>query len=180
MKVWKWMNIWPKKMPRLVITRRMSLLHTLLMASAKEGTTQACPLPSCLSQSLGTSVIHPASASHCAGDHPSLPPPPPPGPAFDLQIWSLNSRWFYCSLKSSKIPTLPLPSPWREKDLHLWWHAGFLPFVQILYNAGENKWGTDEDKFTEILCLRSFPQLKLSMTQVSCSTLLVQMSSQFM
>ncbi|EHB15931.1 Annexin A3 [Heterocephalus glaber] len=34
--------------------------------------------------------------------------------------------------------------------------------AQILYNAGENKWGTDEDKFTEILCLRSFPQLKLT------------------
>ncbi|XP_014400229.1 PREDICTED: annexin A3 isoform X1 [Myotis brandtii] len=32
--------------------------------------------------------------------------------------------------------------------------------AQILYNAGEKKWGTDEDKFTEILCLRSFPQLK--------------------
>uniref|UniRef100_A0A8C8T2P8 Annexin n=1 Tax=Peromyscus maniculatus bairdii TaxID=230844 RepID=A0A8C8T2P8_PERMB len=32
----------------------------------------------------------------------------------------------------------------------------------VLYNAGENKWGTDEDKFTEILCLRSFPQLKLT------------------
>ncbi|XP_007165654.1 annexin A3 isoform X2 [Balaenoptera acutorostrata] len=34
--------------------------------------------------------------------------------------------------------------------------------AQILYNAGENKWGTDEDTFTEILCLRSFPQLKLT------------------
>lgn len=34
--------------------------------------------------------------------------------------------------------------------------------AQILYNAGENKWGTDEDKFTEILCLRSFSQLKLT------------------
>jgi len=34
--------------------------------------------------------------------------------------------------------------------------------AQILYNAGENRWGTDEDKFTEILCLRSFPQLKLT------------------
>ncbi|KAM4854240.1 annexin A3 isoform 2-T5 [Thomomys bottae] len=32
--------------------------------------------------------------------------------------------------------------------------------AQILFNAGENKWGTDEDKFTQILCLRSFPQLK--------------------
>lgn len=36
------------------------------------------------------------------------------------------------------------------------------PVPQILYNAGENRWGTDEDKFTEILCLRSFPQLKRS------------------
>ncbi|EGW11614.1 Annexin A3 [Cricetulus griseus] len=34
--------------------------------------------------------------------------------------------------------------------------------AQILYNAGENKWGTDEDKFTEVLCLRSFPQLRLT------------------
>ncbi|XP_069868700.1 annexin A3 isoform X2 [Dipodomys merriami] len=34
--------------------------------------------------------------------------------------------------------------------------------AQVLYNAGENKWGTDEDQFTEILCLRSFPQLKLT------------------
>lgn len=34
---------------------------------------------------------------------------------------------------------------------------------QILYNAGEKRWGTDEDAFTDILCLRSFPQLKLSM-----------------
>ncbi|XP_017395513.1 annexin A3 [Cebus imitator] len=33
---------------------------------------------------------------------------------------------------------------------------------EVLYNAGENRWGTDEDKFTEILCLRSFPQLKLT------------------
>ncbi|XP_034628026.1 annexin A3 [Trachemys scripta elegans] len=32
--------------------------------------------------------------------------------------------------------------------------------AQVLYNAGEKKWGTDEDKFTEILCLRSIPQLK--------------------
>lgn len=34
--------------------------------------------------------------------------------------------------------------------------------AQILYNAGENKWGTDEDKFTEVLCLRSFPQLRIT------------------
>uniref|UniRef100_A0A8D0G8T1 Annexin n=1 Tax=Sphenodon punctatus TaxID=8508 RepID=A0A8D0G8T1_SPHPU len=34
--------------------------------------------------------------------------------------------------------------------------------AQILYNAGEKKWGTDEDKFTEILCFRSLPQLKIT------------------
>ncbi|CAH2301531.1 annexin A3 [Pelobates cultripes] len=34
--------------------------------------------------------------------------------------------------------------------------------AEILYNAGENKWGTDEDKFIEILCLRSLPQLRLT------------------
>lgn len=34
--------------------------------------------------------------------------------------------------------------------------------AEILYNAGEKKWGTDEDKFIEVLCLRSFPQLRLT------------------
>ncbi|XP_075705968.1 annexin A3 isoform X2 [Rhinoderma darwinii] len=34
--------------------------------------------------------------------------------------------------------------------------------ANILCNAGEKKWGTDEDKFIEILCLRSFPQLRLT------------------
>ncbi|XP_031799386.1 annexin A3 [Sarcophilus harrisii] len=33
--------------------------------------------------------------------------------------------------------------------------------AQILYEAGEKRWGTDEDKFIEILCLRSFSQLRL-------------------
>lgn len=32
--------------------------------------------------------------------------------------------------------------------------------AEILYNAGEKKWGTDEDKFIEVLCVRSFPQLR--------------------
>ncbi|XP_075060075.1 annexin A3 [Mixophyes fleayi] len=34
--------------------------------------------------------------------------------------------------------------------------------AEVLYNAGEKKWGTDEDKFIEVLCLRSFPQLRLT------------------
>ncbi|KAM4709264.1 annexin A3 [Discoglossus pictus] len=34
--------------------------------------------------------------------------------------------------------------------------------AEILYNAGEKKWGTDEDKFIDILCVRSFPQLRLT------------------
>ncbi|XP_060103129.1 annexin A3 [Heteronotia binoei] len=37
--------------------------------------------------------------------------------------------------------------------------------AQILYEAGEKKWGTDEDKFTEILCLSSLPQLKHTFTE---------------
>uniref|UniRef100_F1MWQ2 Annexin n=2 Tax=Bos TaxID=9903 RepID=F1MWQ2_BOVIN len=37
-----------------------------------------------------------------------------------------------------------------------------LILANILYNAGEKRWGTDEDAFTDILCLRSFPQLKLT------------------
>lgn len=112
MKVWKWMNIWPKKMPRLVITRRMSLLHTLLMASAKEGTTQACPLPSCLSQSLGTSVIHPASASHCAGDHPSLPPHHL-HLTFRFEVWILGG--FIALWSQVKFPLFPSHPPEERK-----------------------------------------------------------------
>lgn len=34
--------------------------------------------------------------------------------------------------------------------------------AQILYEAGEKRWGTDEDKFIEVLCSSSFPQLKLT------------------
>ncbi|KAH0615786.1 hypothetical protein JD844_026280 [Phrynosoma platyrhinos] len=34
--------------------------------------------------------------------------------------------------------------------------------AQILYNAGEKRWGTDEGKFIEVLCFSSFPQLKLT------------------
>ncbi|XP_045140249.1 annexin A3 isoform X3 [Echinops telfairi] len=37
--------------------------------------------------------------------------------------------------------------------------------AQILYDAGEKRWGTDEEKFIEVLCLRSFPQLK----QIHCA-----------
>uniref|UniRef100_A0A8C5LZY1 Annexin n=1 Tax=Leptobrachium leishanense TaxID=445787 RepID=A0A8C5LZY1_9ANUR len=34
--------------------------------------------------------------------------------------------------------------------------------AEMLYNAGEKKWGTDEDKFIEVLSLRSLPQLRLT------------------
>ncbi|KAG8454256.1 hypothetical protein GDO86_000772 [Hymenochirus boettgeri] len=34
--------------------------------------------------------------------------------------------------------------------------------AEVLYNAGEKKWGTDEDKFIDILCLRNFGQLRLT------------------
>ena len=34
--------------------------------------------------------------------------------------------------------------------------------LQVLYEAGEKKWGTDEGKFVEILCLLSIPQLRQS------------------
>lgn len=49
----------------------------------------------------------------------------------------------------------------REESLQVDEHLAKTD-AQILYNAGENKWGTDEEKFIEILCLRSFPQLKLT------------------
>lgn len=39
---------------------------------------------------------------------------------------------------------------------------GHICFQQILYEAGEKKWGTDEAKFIDILCQRSVPQLRQS------------------
>uniref|UniRef100_A0A7N6BW02 Annexin n=1 Tax=Anabas testudineus TaxID=64144 RepID=A0A7N6BW02_ANATE len=37
--------------------------------------------------------------------------------------------------------------------------------VYALYEAGENKWGTDEDKFIDILCHRSIPQLRQTLIE---------------
>ncbi|XP_068089671.1 annexin A3 [Hyperolius riggenbachi] len=37
--------------------------------------------------------------------------------------------------------------------------------AEVLYNAGEKKWGTDEDKFIEVLCTRSFPQLRRTLAE---------------
>uniref|UniRef100_A0A8C7X020 Annexin n=1 Tax=Oryzias sinensis TaxID=183150 RepID=A0A8C7X020_9TELE len=37
--------------------------------------------------------------------------------------------------------------------------------AKILYEAGEKKWGTDEDKFIDILCHRSVPQLRQTLVE---------------
>ena len=61
---------------------------------------------------------------------------------------------------------LPLFSSHLLKKRQNWVRTNIYVFSlvqQILYNAGEKRWGTDEDAFTNVLCLRSFPQLKLSM-----------------
>uniref|UniRef100_A0A8C7WZC4 Annexin n=1 Tax=Oryzias sinensis TaxID=183150 RepID=A0A8C7WZC4_9TELE len=40
-----------------------------------------------------------------------------------------------------------------------------LILAEILYEAGEKKWGTDEDKFIDILCHRSVPQLRQTLVE---------------
>ncbi|KAM6902561.1 annexin A3-like [Xenentodon cancila] len=37
--------------------------------------------------------------------------------------------------------------------------------AKALYDAGEKKWGTDEDKFIDILCHRSVPQLQQTLVE---------------
>ncbi|XP_068608664.1 annexin A3-like [Brachionichthys hirsutus] len=37
--------------------------------------------------------------------------------------------------------------------------------AKALYEAGEKKWGTDEDKFVDILCHRSIPQLRQTLIE---------------
>ncbi|KAM7391087.1 hypothetical protein PAMP_021803 [Pampus punctatissimus] len=37
--------------------------------------------------------------------------------------------------------------------------------AKMLYDAGENKWVTDESKFIDILCLRSIPQLRQTLVE---------------
>uniref|UniRef100_A0A4W6CFZ2 Annexin n=1 Tax=Lates calcarifer TaxID=8187 RepID=A0A4W6CFZ2_LATCA len=40
-----------------------------------------------------------------------------------------------------------------------------LILAEALYEAGEKKWGTDEDKFIDILCHRSIPQLRQTLVE---------------
>nr|XP_019937972.1 PREDICTED: annexin A3 [Paralichthys olivaceus] len=37
--------------------------------------------------------------------------------------------------------------------------------AKVLYEAGEKKWGTDEEKFIDILCHRSIPQLRQTLVE---------------
>uniref|UniRef100_A0A8C1LRL8 Annexin n=1 Tax=Cyprinus carpio TaxID=7962 RepID=A0A8C1LRL8_CYPCA len=43
--------------------------------------------------------------------------------------------------------------------------SSIFPTVQILYEAGEKNWGTEESKFIDILCHRSVPQLRQTLVE---------------
>uniref|UniRef100_A0A673NIZ9 Annexin n=1 Tax=Sinocyclocheilus rhinocerous TaxID=307959 RepID=A0A673NIZ9_9TELE len=54
---------------------------------------------------------------------------------------------------------------WEPKLFGYQHSSSIFPTVQILYEAGEKKWGTDESKFIDILCHRSVPQLRQTLVE---------------
>uniref|UniRef100_A0A8C1WP26 Annexin n=1 Tax=Cyprinus carpio TaxID=7962 RepID=A0A8C1WP26_CYPCA len=61
--------------------------------------------------------------------------------------------------------TLLILAEWEPKLFGYQHSSSVFPTVQILYEAGEKKWGTDESKFIDILCHRSVPQLRQTLVE---------------
>lgn len=71
---------------------------------------------------------------------------------------------YVTSLNVLAVPILK-SIEWHHAPLSGWasiWSCTLVLSTQALYEAGEKKWGTDEDKFIDILCHRSVPQLRQS------------------